>query len=214
MAQTGLQLRRDTKANILLTAVRVGEIVYATDTEEIGMFLNGAMSWTKVGPVESVPSGGTTGQALIKQSDTDGDATWGDVTSKIDMYWTDHSNFFIDDVLVDCSGITGDERRLIEIKFSIEGFNSKEGEPITAAFTFHFFCSAANVVTDKLQDLQRNDEMYFYPECSLKSFDGGSTVRLKGKMDTGGGYGYDNMSISIEDKGIKVLDKASAYSPA
>jgi len=49
MAQTGLQLRRDTKENLLLTSTRVGEIVYAEDTEEIGMYLNGTMEWSKIG---------------------------------------------------------------------------------------------------------------------------------------------------------------------
>jgi hypothetical protein len=55
MAQTGLQLRRDIKSNLEQTAIRVGEIVFATDTSEIGMIVEGTLKWMKLGEIPEAP---------------------------------------------------------------------------------------------------------------------------------------------------------------
>ena len=91
MATYGIIQRRDIKSALIAGQpstgsggdwsgpVVSGEVVFATDTKEYG-FLDSAgnLKWVSVDDIGAgVPTGGTTGQTIIKNSDADRDVSWG-----------------------------------------------------------------------------------------------------------------------------------------
>ena len=56
---TGILLRRDTKANLVLSPPVVGELVFSTDTEEIGQLINGSLLWTDPSQPKDINFSGT-----------------------------------------------------------------------------------------------------------------------------------------------------------
>lgn len=47
MADTGILLRRNIKSNLISNPPQIGELVYSTDTEEIGILENSTLVWKK-----------------------------------------------------------------------------------------------------------------------------------------------------------------------
>lgn len=94
MATAGIIQRRDIKSALIAGQpsagsggdwsgpVLEGELVYATDTKEIGYIdSTGNLKWVSIDNVgeRELPLGGTTGQVLLKNSNTDGDISWGTI---------------------------------------------------------------------------------------------------------------------------------------
>lgn len=81
MAQQ-IQLRRGTAAQATAAnpTLAEGEMGLETDTGKFKIG-NGVTAWNSLGYASAIPMGGTTGQALLKNSDSDFDLEWGDVAS-------------------------------------------------------------------------------------------------------------------------------------